>query len=332
MAYCSNCGMAIEEGKMFCRHCGTSVLYEGEEAPTSQLPSEPEPGAEQATWHLPAGPSPDSASNAELNEEYQTWRLPSGATPNAEQQRPTMPVNQGATTPQAPPQGNPYLPPVQYYQPPPPPMHYQPPPSAPRGEIRLGDWLSNGWRVYSENWLVMSLATLTAVGLSIVTFGILAGPLIMGLYRMAFKTMRGERPVFGDMFAWEGRFVQAFLSFLVFAAIYVGFTAGGRGGFLSVLAFLVVNPILTIGLSFVMPLILERNVDAATAVNSVGRMLFARDKLMWWVAGLVLFFINFAGATFCGVGALLTLPWTISAAAVAYRQIYGIDDPNRTLH
>jgi len=318
---------------MFCRNCGTSVLYEGEEAPTSQLPSEPEPDAEPATWHLPAEPSPGSFSDAELNEDSQTWRLPPDTAQNAEPQRPTMPVNRSATAPQAPitpPQGNPYVPPVQYYQPPPPPAHYQPPPTQQSG-IRLGDWLSNGWQVYKENWLVMSLSTLVAAALSAVTFGILAGPFIMGLYNMAFKTMRGERPELGDLFKWEGRFVQAFLSFLIFAAIYVGFTAGGRGGFLSVLAFLVVNPILTIGLSFVMPLILERNLDVATAVNSVGRMLFSRDKLMWWVAGLVFFFINFAGATVCGIGALITLPWTISAAAVAYRQIYGIDDPNRTL-
>ena len=222
---------------------------------------------------------------------------------------------------------------MQYYQPPPPPVpyHHQPPPP-PQSNIRLGDWLSGGWQVYKENGLLMSLATLVGAGLSAVTFGILAGPLLMGLYGMAFKTMRGERPTMSDLFKWEGKFFQSFLSFLIFAAIYTAFTAGGRGGFIGVLAFLIVNPILTIGLSFVLPLLLDRNMDIAAAINTVGRLIFSRDKLMWWVAGLVFFFINFAGLTACGIGFLVTLPWTISAAAVAYRQIYGIDDPNRTLH
>jgi len=318
---------------MFCRNCGTPVPPDDEEAPTSQLPSEPAPGGEPPTWRLPSEPSPRSALEPSLDEEPQTWRLPSETMANVEPQRPTMPVNQSATAPQVPQQMNPYPPPAQYYQPPPPPAVYQPPPAPFQSNIRIGDWLSAGWQVYKENGLLMSLSTLLGVFLSTVTFGILAGPMLMGLYGMAFKTMRGERPELGDLFKWEGRFVQAFLSFLIFGAIYVGFTAGGRGGgFFRVLAFLVVNPILTIGLSFVLPLILERNMDVAAAVNSVGRLLFSRDKLMWWVAGLVFFFINFAGAAACGIGFLVTLPWAISAAAVAYRQIYGIDDPNRTLH
>jgi hypothetical protein len=29
---------------------------------------------------------------------------------------------------------------------------------------------------------------------------------------------------------------------------------------------------------------------------------------------------------------LVTLPWMISASAVAYKDVFGIDDPNRTLH
>ncbi|HYP28812.1 MAG TPA: hypothetical protein VE262_19020 [Blastocatellia bacterium] len=329
MAYCSNCGMATEAGKMFCRNCGTPAPVD-EEAPTSQLPSEPARDAELPTLNLPQ----NSASGRAPDDDSQTWHLPPDTMSNAEPQRPTMPVNQGATAPQAPPQGNPYAPPMQYYQPPPPPAYYQPrPPLAPpQTNIRLGDWLSAGWQVYKENWLLMSLSSLLGLFLGTVTFGVLAGPMLMGLYNMAFKTMRGERPRLGDLFKWEGRFVQAFLSFLIFAAIYMGFTAGGRGGFLSVLGFLIVNPILTIGLSFVLPLILERNMDVAAAVNSVGRLLFSRDKLMWWVAGLVFFFINFAGGAACGVGILITLPWTISAAAVAYNQIYGIDDPNRTMH
>ena len=92
---------------------------------------------------------------------------------------------------------------------------------------------------------------------------------------------------------------------------------------------LVAIPLLTMIMALGMPFILERKVDVLTAINEVGRLIFSRDTLMWWIVGLV-----FSGliAVGCGVGSLLTLPWIVSSAAVAYRDVYGIDDPNRTLH
>ncbi len=299
MVNCPNCGTEIEEGKKFCRHCGTPI---------------------------------QSARDVSDIEEAETIHLYPNPTGEADTNVPTSPIQSGNTAAQLPPTAPAYVPPpVNYYTPPQPPAVYQPPADV-RSNIRLGDWLGGGWQVYKENWLLMSLASLLAIFLGAVTAGILAGPLLLGLYGMAFKTMRGERPVISDLFNWQGRFLQAFLAFLISAAIYFGFAAGGRSELLIVLSFLVVNPILTVALGFVMPLILERDMDIAAAINTVGRLMFSRDKLMWWVVGLVFFFINLGGASLCGIGFLVTLPWTISAAAVAYNQIFGIDDPNRTLH
>jgi uncharacterized membrane protein len=81
-----------------------------------------------------------------------------------------------------------------------------------------------------------------------------------------------------------------------------------------------------------MPLILERKMDVVAAINEVGRLIFSRDVFMWWVVGLVLLAIGvFLGAMGCFVGIFLTTPWMICSAAVAYRDIFGLDDPNRTL-
>jgi uncharacterized membrane protein len=51
---------------------------------------------------------------------------------------------------------------------------------------------------------------------------------------------------------------------------------------------------------------------------------------MWWVVGLVFAAITAGGFIGCGIGILITLPWMISASAVAYRDVFGFDDPNRT--
>jgi uncharacterized membrane protein len=178
----------------------------------------------------------------------------------------------------------------------------------------------------------MTLATLLAGFLTAVTVGIMGGPLLSGLYRMAFKTMRGERPQLGDLFNWEGRFLQTFLAFLIIAAIYGGVTGIGQGSAVSGLLSLVITPVLTIVLALVIPHLLDRKTDIAAAINSVTRLVFSRDGLMWWVVGLVFATIITGGLFGCGVGVLITTPWIISAAAVAYRDVYGVDDPNRTLH
>jgi hypothetical protein len=196
--------------------------------------------------------------------------------------------------------------------------------------ISLGDWLSGGWHVYRENAGVMSVATLVAILLSICTLTILAGPLLMGLFRMAFKTLRGERPVVGDLFRWEGRFLQAFLTSLIFGAIYVGLGGiGNQNAFFGLLS-AAATPILTLMLSFTMSLVLERRVDVANAVNQVAGLVFSRDAFMWWVVGLVFAAIAGGGFFACFAGLLITLPWMISSSAVAYRDVFGLDDPNRT--
>jgi hypothetical protein len=254
-------------------------------------------------------------------DEATTWML--SPQPEPESKRPTAPVQSSTTSPTTP------RTPAPYYQPPHP-TQYQPPARSDQPHISLGDWLVGGWQVYKENGALMSVATLLAALLGTVSIGILAGPMLMGLFRMAFKTLRGERPEIGDLFNWKGRFLQAFLAFLIFAVVTFGLFKAG--GLFLVLSLVVVGPLATITLALVMGLILERNMDIAPAINQVGRTIFTRDAIMWWVVGLVFYTLSGAGMIGCFLGSLITVPWMISASAVAYRDVFGIDDPNRTLH
>ena len=293
MVQCPKCGIGLEEGVKFCRNCGLPMRVVDEEAGT--LPLAPE--ARQATPEI---------------------------------SRPTLPV---APTPTAPTQQTrpAYVPPMNYYPVPRPEVYAPPAVVGIQTKIKLVDWLSGGWQVYKENWLLMSLATLLGSFLGSITIGILAGPLLMGLYRMALKTMRGERPEMGDLFNWEGRFLHAFLLALICALVYGGVASIGHNSVGALLG-LVATPLLTMILALAMPFILERKVDVLAAINEVGRLMFSRDTLMWWIVGLVFSGLITVGVLGCGIGVFLTLPWIVCSAAVAYRDIYGIDDPNRTLH
>jgi hypothetical protein len=184
--------------------------------------------------------------------------------------------------------------------------------------------------VYKENWALMSVASLLTGLISAGTGGLLAGPLLMGLFRMAFATMRGERPVMGNLFEWKGRFLQAFLSGLIFVVIPF-WLSSGNNSFLTLLLF-AATPFLSVMFAFTTSLVLERRMDAVHAINQVAKLVFSRDAFMWWVVGLVFAAIGAGGSIACLVGTLVTLPWMISASAVAYRDVFGFDDPNRTLH
>jgi hypothetical protein len=200
----------------------------------------------------------------------------------------------------------------------------------PRPNVGLGDWIQRGWQIYKEYWVEMSMGSLIGTFLSVCTLGLLAGPTLLGLYRMAFKAMRGERPDVGDIFEWEGRFVPAAVTFFIFVVLHFGLGGLAKSGISSILTF-VVGPFLTTGLALTMPLLLERRMDIAAAINEAGRLIFSRDALMWWIVGLVFGLINLGGLFACGFGVFVTFPFTVSAAAIAYRDIFGLDDPNRTL-
>ncbi|HWN98207.1 MAG TPA: hypothetical protein VNS63_02950 [Blastocatellia bacterium] len=261
-------------------------------------------------------------------EEATTWMLNEEAK-QPDQSRPTSPVTPGVTGTTNPPTGPAFVPPTPYYAPPPP-VPYQPPPPS-DAHISLGDWLAGGWQVYKENWALMSVASLLTMVLGSITLGVLAGPMLMGLFRMAFATMRGERPVMRDLFDWQGKFLQAFLSGLIFVVIPSALWSRNGSSFLTLLV-LVAAPFLSVMFAFATSLALERKMDIANAINQVAKLVFSRDAFMWWVVGLVFAAISVGGFGACGIGVLVTVPWMISSAAVAYRDVIGFDDPNRTLH
>jgi hypothetical protein len=264
-------------------------------------------------------------------EEATSWIL--DPQPIPESMRDTASVHSSPTSPSNPPTAAAYIPPTPrpYYQPPYP-TQFQP--AAPFGQtpITLGGWISGGWHVYKENGALMSVASLLAIIISSITFGVLSGPLFMGLLGMAYKTMRGERPLIRDLFDWSGRFMQSLLAGVVFLVAHLVLGgAGNNSGFFNIVSLGLV-PFLSMLLVFTISLILERGTNAIPSLKHAAKVVFSRDAFMWWVVGLVFTAITFGGVLACGIGALITLPWMISASAVAFRDVFGIDDPNRTNH
>src|SRR5262249_26109601 len=118
---------------------------------------------------------------------------------------------------------------------------------------------------------------------------------------------------------------------LIAIVVYGGISGLGRGSALSSLINFIVGPFLTVMLGMILPMILDRKADIAEAINVTWKRIFAKEALMWWIVGLVFGLIAWGGIFGCGIGIFVTIPWIISSFALAYRDTFGIDDPNRTL-
>ncbi len=69
-------------------------------------------------------------------------------------------------------------------------------------QVKFGEWIESGFNLYKNNFVILVLASLVAVILSVVTFFVLAGPMIAGflLITMALFDNQEPKPEVGDLF------------------------------------------------------------------------------------------------------------------------------------
>ncbi len=207
---------------------------------------------------------------------------------------------------------------------------YLPPAISPRPpaptdvRVDVGRWLSEGWALFTRQWPTFVLATLVAGFLSLVTLTITTGPFLLGLYFMAFQVMRGEKIQLGDLFKGFEQFGLAFLAWIIGAFIHLSLGGLTEHAPLMGLVSLAFSPLAFALFAFVYPLILDRKMDIAAALNEAWRIVVSRQWVMFWVLGVVFMLILTAGLLGCGVGVCITAPWIICAAAAAYRDIFSV--------
>ncbi len=192
-------------------------------------------------------------------------------------------------------------------------------------EVKMGSWIEQGFDLYKKHIGVLLVPSLLAVVLSIVSIGILAGPMMVGMILIVFKLMSNAeaKPQPGDVFQGFNYFVHAFLFVLVWGLIgYVGQAIL----FLVPVLGLLLAPIFAICLGtavmFGLFLIADRKAEfwpaSMTSLDKV-KANFVPFLLFNFVASV----IGGIGAILCGIGVFLTLPIYICIVAVAYRDVFG---------
>lgn len=215
--------------------------------------------------------------------------------------------------------------------------------------------IKGAWNLVKEQyWLFVGMC---AVGLLIgaaVPFGILAGPMMCGLYLAFFKLRRRQPIEFGTLFKgfdYFGASVVATLLHMIpilaivvpaYIVFYIGIlmtTFASQGdepnpgaiiGFFAMFALFWIAMILiiifiSIGFTFTYPLIVDRNLQGMDAIKWSFK---AAMSNFWRLLGMTLLtsLLALGGLALCYVGMFLVFPISYGAIAVAYEQVFGLSD------
>ena len=216
--------------------------------------------------------------------------------------------------------------------------------------------LKEGWNLVKDQyWLFVGMCLVGMLIGGAVPLGILLGPMMCGIYYTFFQKRRGRPIEFGNLFKGFDYFGQSLIATLIhvvpiviivvpaYIAFYVGFiltmlqqqqsgepNPGLLFGFLGVfmifwLVVVVAIILVSIGFTFVYPLIVDRGFSGIDAVKLSFRAAMAN---FWRLLGLTLLtaLLGCVGVLLCFVGIVFVYPIAFAALAVAYEQVFGLGD------
>ena len=178
-------------------------------------------------------------------------------------------------------------------------------PALARPRLDVGLSIKGGWNAFTADIVPLLVGGLIAGLLSIVTLGILAGPLFAGLYSMVIGRIRDGRPAqIGDVFSCMNRF-WGFLWAAIVLVVLIGLAS-----------LTIVGGVLlaTIWL-YVFPFMVDRKMGLGEAMTASYHRVV--DNGFWEHLALIVVFFAI-GAVANGWLAILTTPFTIAVTAAAY--------------
>jgi uncharacterized membrane protein len=191
-------------------------------------------------------------------------------------------------------------------------------------DVKFGEWIEGGFNLYKNNFGTLVLAAVIALVLSVVTVGILTGPMIAGLVIITLQLSRKEypKPDVGKVFRGFDYFLNSFLFVVIWGiAILVGsfilavFPCIGQ--LFSLLFAYAAQTFLMFGIF----LIVDKQMNFWPAsIESIQTV----KTNFWPFFGLsvVASIIGSIGAIAFGIGIVLTIPIQACILAVAYRDVF----------
>jgi uncharacterized membrane protein len=179
--------------------------------------------------------------------------------------------------------------------------------------VTPGRWISSGWDLVRKDLGAFVLMTVIVIALTMVGHFIVAGPLWAGLFIAVRRRMTEGRTEIADVFAGFGQFVDALLICILTSVFFL----------LGLVLFFF--PVFIVAAFYLFPylFLVDRRLPFWDAMEASRRL--ASQHLAGYVGFvLLLALLNLLGLMFFGVGILVTIPVTVAAIAVAYRDMTGV--------
>lgn len=182
--------------------------------------------------------------------------------------------------------------------------------------------VQESFNLYVKNFVLLVLASLIAGVISVVTLGILAGPVIGGLLILGLKMIRGEKGDLNELFAHFDQFLPTLVATLLLWGASIVVYIIGNIPVIGWIANFVVNPVLFLLYFLTIGFIVEQNRPPLQAIQR-SIACFAGEWAQLWLYSFAMLLIGGIGYFIFLIGAVLTIPFGMIGMTLAYQQLSG---------
>jgi uncharacterized membrane protein len=179
---------------------------------------------------------------------------------------------------------------------------------------RPGEWIGAGWDIVKADMGNYALMALIFIALNGMVPIIIQGPLAAGFHIYCMKRILGRPAEFADLFKGFNFFVPTLVASLLISLFVLG------GTLLCFIPGLVVAAMY----KFTYLFIVDKRMDFWPAMQA-SHAVVRNDYFGFTMFLILLALINLLGALCCIVGILISIPVTMAAITVAYRELVGFD-------
>jgi len=191
-------------------------------------------------------------------------------------------------------------------------------------QVNASDYVQKGWEMFKGHVgefvgftllvFAISLASIKLETFGSLIFSALAAPLYAGYSIAAFRILTGKSLQFSDFFRGFNYFLPLFLAGLASGIIVsIGF-----------MLLIIPGIYLAIGYMLATFLIIDYRMEFWQAMET-SRKIVTKNWFAFFVLAIVLALINLLGTLALGVGLLISAPVSACAAAIAYKEIVGLN-------
>lgn len=186
----------------------------------------------------------------------------------------------------------------------------------------IGKNIQESFGLYSRNFGTLFLGTLIGGFLSVITLGILAGPLTAGMLVLCLKLSRGEKAEWKEIFAHFDQFLPTFLATLLLwaatAVVWIMSSIPLIGWIIQIVASPALGLLYILTIGFIVDQKMQLMNAARRSVDY-----FAADPLSLWFAALLFGILGSIGVILFGIGVILTAPIALVGFTLIYKNLSG---------